>query len=134
MNNGIQIEKEEAVQKALGTLPSYRISIFGPDGLIGTYNKIVDAVMPIRAIYYACLTLGTPTSYHREDFLRFLRDSWENPFNSGGSVYIQLNKPGARGDTIYNLRCILDIDGNIRKDLSKEILDQLKCIQKGKQM
>lgn len=129
-----QIDKEEAVQRALGTLPSYRINLFGPQGgVLGGYNRIIYAMTPIRAIYYACLTLNA--SVHKR-FLQSHRFSWckcTHSTNYSGRCYvrIQLDNDNATSQSIDDLRLILDINGNIRKDLSKEILDKLECIQKG---
>ena len=127
MSSNAQIEKEEAIQRALGTLPSYYVSIFiDSQGLIGEYNKIIDAITPARAIYYRWMALNPG---HKKRFLRVLKSSYRHC-----SVHIQLvgtNPSGMGGQTIENLRLILDTNGNIRENLPEEILIILKYVQNG---
>lgn len=116
-------EKEEAIQKALGILPQYRISIFGPrGGLLGKYSKVIDALTPIHAIYYSYSTLYPS---HRTRFLRLHRLSWKDYRSAAKHCRIVLHGFDEYTMDIWvDPRLILDVNGDVRKDIPKEILDK----------
>lgn len=121
--------KEEKIQRALGTLPSYYIRVQGPrGGLLGSFN--VEAVTPARAIKSACSRLCYGV---QKRFLPSHRLSWEKSHRPSNccSVYIRLDNVVAYGQHFGDLRAILDIDGNICKNIQKEILKKLDCVQTG---
>ena len=106
----------------------YYVRIQGPrGGLLGSFN--VEAVTPARAIKYACRNLCYGV---QKRFLPSHRLSWEKSYRPSNccSVYIRRDNTVC-GQHFGDLRTILDINGNIREDIPKEILRKLDCVQKG---
>lgn len=123
-----QVDKEEAVQRALGTLPSYRVAIYGPHGGIIGRCVSVEAITVQRALYQAYWLLSPSI---RKRFLRSHKHSFIKYTDNSCSAYIQLDDDDAHSQMIGDLRIVLDYYGNIREDIPKEMLHRLKCIQKG---
>lgn len=139
-----QLEKEEKIQKALGTLSHYRVVIYGPrGGCLGRFGEFsftgdadaIEAIAPIYAIKYACAKLcyGMRKRFLRSHQLSFAGHMFKNK-NCGCSVYISLDSDVHNvynvNDLIVNdLRCILDVNGNIRKNIPKDLLEELRRVQ-----
>jgi len=123
-----QIDKEEAVQKALGTLLCYKVSIYGPQGgSIGRPMYVDDAITPARAIYYAWRALSTTP---QKRFLSSHKYSFINWYDQCCSACILVDGYDY-GGVLPDLRLVLNYYGNVREDMSKETLRRLECVQKG---
>lgn len=120
------VNNEEKIQRALGTLPTYRVCIYGPKGGLLIRYIIVEALTPQHAIYEA----WTCCSYSiRERFLKLLQNTYKQQdhrihrFMSakvelmGAVLYDVINSY-----KFHNLCQILTVDGKLRNDIPEDIL------------
>ena len=120
---------EEEVQKALGTLPSFRVCIYGPRGGSLIRWAIVEALTPVHAIYAAWTgcSLGV-----RKHFLKVFQNTFaQSHYGIQRFVFARVeridstNPPYKLGDgyKFNNLCQILTFDGELRDDIPEDILE-----------
>lgn len=118
------INNEEEVQKALGTLPTYRVCIFGPRGGYLIRWAIVEALTPACAICVA----WTGCSYGvRKHFLKVFQNTYNQDDHR---IHRYVSARVERIDTasyeqikvhkFSNLCQIFTFDGKLRDDILDE--------------
>ena len=110
-------QKENRIQKALGTLPTHIIEIYGPrGGRIGLYRYRVKAISledAIYKLYHNMFPEAARTRMHKSHQLRF-----QGPWNSRGCNVLVFNSQG-KVEINIPLAALLDSHGHLCRTVAE---------------
>jgi hypothetical protein len=117
---------EEEVQKALGTLPIYRVRIIGPRGGLLIRYTFIEALTSWNAIHIVCT--GCSLGVRRRFFKVFQNTFTQSNCGIQRFVSAKVDLMNTAHEVLnsykFNDLCqILTFDGELRDDISEDILE-----------